>query len=50
MCREYGLPAVTNVSGVTTAVVEGEQIELDAYKGLVKRHVPIAPGQLQTNQ
>ncbi len=50
ICREYGLPAVTNVSGVTTAVVEGEQIELDAYKGLVKRHVPIAPGQLQTNQ
>lgn len=44
VCREYGLPAVTNVSGVTMTVAEGEQIELDANKGLVKRHVSVPSG------
>ena len=31
--REYGLPAVANVSGVITGLKEGDQISLDAERG-----------------
>ncbi|MEK6639433.1 MAG: PEP-utilizing enzyme [Nitrospirota bacterium] len=31
--REYGLPAVANVSGVTTRLKEGDHISLDAERG-----------------
>ena len=33
IAREYGLPAVANVSGVTTRLKEGDQITLDAERG-----------------
>ena len=33
IAREYGLPAVANVSGVTTGLKEGDQISLDAERG-----------------
>ncbi len=33
IAREYGLPAVANVSGVTTRLKEGDQISLDAERG-----------------
>ena len=36
--REYGLPAVINVSGVTAALAEGELITLDADRGIITRH------------
>ncbi|MBK8135133.1 MAG: hypothetical protein IPK52_04740 [Chloroflexi bacterium] len=35
--REIGLPAVTNVTGVTQAVTTGEMIALNAEQGLVTR-------------
>jgi phosphohistidine swiveling domain-containing protein len=35
IAREYGLPAVANVSGVTTSLKEGDQISLDAERGEV---------------
>jgi rifampicin phosphotransferase len=31
--REYGLPAVANVSGVTTRLKKGDHISLDAERG-----------------
>ena len=33
IAREYGLPAVANVSGVITRLKEGDQISLDAERG-----------------
>ena len=33
IAREYGLPAVANVSGVITGLKEGDQISLDAERG-----------------
>lgn len=37
--REYGLPAVINVIGIMTVLVEGEQITLDADRGIITRHL-----------
>ena len=31
--REYGLPAVANVPGITTRLKEGDRISLDAERG-----------------
>lgn len=39
IAREYGLPAVANVSRVTELVVDGERITLDAATGEVRRAV-----------
>jgi len=33
IAREYGLPAVANVSGITTRLKEGDRINLDAERG-----------------
>ncbi len=33
IAREYGLPAVTNVSGITTRLKEGDRISVDAERG-----------------
>jgi rifampicin phosphotransferase len=33
IAREYGLPAVANVSGITTRLKEGDRISLDAGRG-----------------
>jgi len=33
IAREYGLPAVTNVLGITTRLKEGDRISLDAERG-----------------
>jgi pyruvate,water dikinase len=33
IAREYGLPAVANVSGVIASLKEGDQISLDAERG-----------------
>ncbi len=33
IAREYGLPAVTNVPGITTRLKEGDRISLDAERG-----------------
>lgn len=33
IAREYGLPAVVNVSGITTKLKEGDRISLDAERG-----------------
>ncbi|SPP63855.1 PEP/pyruvate-binding domain-containing protein [Nitrospira lenta] len=37
IAREYGLPAVANIPGITTVVRDGEVIELDAAAGVVRR-------------
>jgi pyruvate,water dikinase len=37
VAREFGLPAVLNVPGVTTAVRDGETVEVDGYAGVVRR-------------
>ncbi|NOS77441.1 MAG: hypothetical protein HOP35_05800 [Nitrospira sp.] len=39
IAREYGLPAVANIPGVTTQVRDGEIVELDASAGTVRRLV-----------
>jgi len=33
IAREYGLPAVANVPGITTSLKEGNRISLDAERG-----------------
>jgi pyruvate,water dikinase len=33
IAREYGLPAVANVPGITTRLKEGDRISLDAERG-----------------
>jgi pyruvate,water dikinase len=33
IAREYGLPTVANVTGVTTRLKEGDRISLDAERG-----------------
>jgi len=33
IAREYGLPAIANVSGITTRLKEGDRISLDAERG-----------------
>jgi pyruvate,water dikinase len=40
IAREYGLPAVANIAGITTSVRDGEIIELDAAAGTVRRLLP----------
>ena len=40
IAREYGLPAVANVSGVITHLKEGDQISLDAERGEIIVQVP----------
>ncbi len=35
IAREYGLPAVTNVPGITTRLKEGDRISLDAERGTI---------------
>ena len=37
IAREYGLPAVANIPGITVAVRDGEIVELDAAGGTVRR-------------
>ena len=37
IAREYGLPAVANIPGITAAVRDGEIVELDAAGGTVRR-------------
>lgn len=37
IAREYGLPAVANIPGVTVYLREGEIVELDAASGTVRR-------------
>jgi pyruvate,water dikinase len=39
IAREYGLPAVANIPGVTTQVRDGEIVGLDASAGTVRRQV-----------
>ena len=38
IAREYGLPAVVNVSGITTRLTEGDRIRLDADRGEITIH------------
>jgi pyruvate,water dikinase len=33
IAREYGLPTVANVPGITTRLKEGDRISLDAERG-----------------
>lgn len=40
IAREYGLPAVANIPGITTSVRDGQIIELDAAAGVVRRREP----------
>jgi rifampicin phosphotransferase len=37
IAREYGLPAVTNVTGITTGLKEGDRIRVDAERGEIIR-------------
>lgn len=39
IAREYGLPAVANISGITSFVRDGEMIVVDAATGTVRRQV-----------
>ncbi len=43
IAREYGLPAVANVSGVITRLKEGDHISLDAERGEIIVQVPAGP-------
>lgn len=43
MAREIGLPAVFGVRGATTALLDGQRVEVDGEEGVV-RVVPQAPG------
>ena len=36
IAREYGLPCVSGVSGVTTAISDGQMIEVDGSNGIVR--------------
>lgn len=36
VAREYGLPAVAGIAGVTSLLKDGDEIELDGYNGTVK--------------
>ena len=37
VAREYGLPAVANIDGVTETLHEGEQVTVDGDAGTVSR-------------
>ncbi len=41
IAREYGLPAVANVPGITTQLCEGEIVEINATAGVVRRQRPL---------
>jgi pyruvate,water dikinase len=43
IAREYGLPAIVNVPGVTQALRTGERIVVDATVGAIRRVGPQAP-------
>jgi pyruvate,water dikinase len=36
IAREYGLPAIANVEGVTTRLVDGQRITMDAGSGTIR--------------
>ena len=40
MAREYGVPAVVNVLGATTAIRTGERVRVDGDRGIVERIGP----------
>ena len=40
VAREFGLPAVLNIPGITAALQDGERIEVDGYAGVVRRLDP----------
>jgi pyruvate,water dikinase len=40
VAREFGLPAVLNIPGVTAALRDGEPVEVDGYAGVVRRIDP----------
>lgn len=40
IAREYGLPAVANIPGITTSVQDGEILDLDATAGTLRRRDP----------
>jgi pyruvate,water dikinase len=40
IAREYGLPAVANIPGITTQLRDGEIVEIDAAAGTVCRQRP----------
>jgi pyruvate,water dikinase len=37
LAREYGVPAVFGVSGASTAIHTGDQVEVDATRGIILR-------------
>jgi pyruvate,water dikinase len=42
IAREYGLPAIANVTGAMTRLTEGEHVTIDARHGIVRRHVSVS--------
>jgi pyruvate,water dikinase len=36
VARELGLPCVAGIEGITTAIKDGQLIEVDGYQGTVK--------------
>lgn len=38
IAREYGLPAIANVTGAMSRLTEGERVTMDARHGIVRRH------------
>jgi pyruvate,water dikinase len=38
IAREYGLPAIANVSRAMSLLSEDEHVTMDAAQGIVKRH------------
>lgn len=43
IAREYGLPAVANISGITTGLRDGDDVEINAALGAVRRLRAVAP-------
>ena len=37
VAREFGIPAVVNLPGILSAIRAGEQLEVDADHGVVRR-------------
>jgi pyruvate,water dikinase len=37
VAREYGIPAVVNVHGATTAIKTGDRVRVDGDRGIVER-------------
>jgi rifampicin phosphotransferase len=40
IAREYGLPAIANVHGVTRLLKDGERVAVDATAGKIARLIP----------